>query len=81
MLVATDADAVLRNWEQIKQREKAALQGIEGSRMASLLGEIPRTMPAMLEAAKLGFARGEGGVRLAGFRRTSLTSWMRRLPS
>lgn len=49
--VATDADAVLRNWEQIKKAEK---QAIASDRSMSLLGDIPRTMPAMLEAGKLG---------------------------
>jgi XTP/dITP diphosphohydrolase/ATP diphosphatase len=48
--VATDADAVLRNWEQIKRTEKADAP----MRPASLLGDVPRTMPAMLEAGKLG---------------------------
>ncbi len=48
--VATDADAVLRNWDQIKKAEKAAAP----DRPASLLGDVPRTMPALLEAGKLG---------------------------
>ncbi|HEY0263896.1 MAG TPA: nucleoside triphosphate pyrophosphohydrolase [Granulicella sp.] len=47
---AADSDAVLRNWEQIKQAEKAAAP----QRPESLLGDIPRSMPAMLEAAKIG---------------------------
>jgi XTP/dITP diphosphohydrolase/ATP diphosphatase len=47
---ATDSDAVLRNWEQIKREEK---QG-SASTDASMLDAIPRTMPAMLEAGKLG---------------------------
>jgi ATP diphosphatase len=47
---ATDADTVLRNWEQIKRAEKEAAAGGEGS----MLGDIPRSMPAMLEAGKLG---------------------------
>jgi XTP/dITP diphosphohydrolase/ATP diphosphatase len=55
---ATDADAVLRNWEQIKQGEKRAtglLHADEaGARAASALDEIPRAMPAMMEAHKLG---------------------------
>ncbi len=46
---ATDADAVLKNWERIKREEKATDDGV-----ASLLADIPRSMPAMLEAAKLG---------------------------
>lgn len=47
---ATDADAVLRNWEQIKRAEKQA----SGKQQDSTLDDIPRTMPAMLEAGKLG---------------------------
>jgi len=47
---ATDADAVLRNWEQIKRAEKQA----SGKPQDSMLDDIPRTMPAMLEAGKLG---------------------------
>jgi ATP diphosphatase len=48
---ATDSDAVLRNWEQIKRAEKqASATAAEGS----MLDDIPRTMPAMLEAGKLG---------------------------
>lgn len=48
--VATDAGAVLRNWEQIKREEKRS----QNSEHASALDAIPRSMPAMLEAAKLG---------------------------
>jgi nucleoside triphosphate diphosphatase len=47
---ATDADAVLRNWEQIKRAEKKS----SGVSHDSMLDEVPRSMPAMLEAGKLG---------------------------
>ncbi len=47
---ATDADAVLRNWEQIKRAEKQS----SGTTHDSMLDDTPRTMPAMLEAGKLG---------------------------
>lgn len=47
---ATDSDAVLRNWEQIKRVERAERTEAQ----SSLLDDIPRTMPAMLEASKLG---------------------------
>jgi nucleoside triphosphate diphosphatase len=47
---ATDADAVLRNWEQIKREEKQASAATQDS----MLDDVPRTMPAMLEAGKLG---------------------------
>jgi ATP diphosphatase len=47
--VATDSDAVLRNWEQIKVEEKKSK-----ATASSLLDDIPRSMPATLEASKLG---------------------------
>jgi len=47
---AADSDAVLRNWEQIKQSEKKT----SANKQSSLLDDVPRAMPAMLEAAKLG---------------------------
>ncbi len=47
---ATDSAAVLRNWEQIKRAEKAAV----AHTAASMLDDVPRTMPALLEATKLG---------------------------
>jgi XTP/dITP diphosphohydrolase/ATP diphosphatase len=51
----TDSDAVLRNWEQIKQSEKNASTSPPSSALqASMLDDIPRTMPAVLEASKLG---------------------------
>jgi XTP/dITP diphosphohydrolase/ATP diphosphatase len=46
---AADANAVLRNWEQIKQTEKQA----SSSTQASMLDDIPRSMPALMEAGKL----------------------------
>jgi XTP/dITP diphosphohydrolase/ATP diphosphatase len=46
---AADAGAVLRNWEQIKLEEKKSKPAVE-----SLLDDVPRTMPATLEAYKLG---------------------------
>src|SRR5580704_13780457 len=49
-VVASDSADVLRNWEQIKQSEKKATS----SHQSSMLDDIPRTMPATLEAAKLG---------------------------
>jgi XTP/dITP diphosphohydrolase/ATP diphosphatase len=47
--VATDPDAVPRNWEQIKVEEKKSKPAA-----SSLLDDIPRSMPATLEASKLG---------------------------
>jgi len=49
---AADASAVLRNWEQIKRAEKLEAAALKTE--ASGLDDIPRTMPAMLEAGKLG---------------------------
>jgi XTP/dITP diphosphohydrolase/ATP diphosphatase len=55
---ATDADAVLRNWEQIKQCEKRAngapRMDEADARGASAMDAIPRSMPATMEARKLG---------------------------
>ncbi len=45
---AADSSAVLRNWEAIKREEKRA------AGVASGLAEVPRSMPAAMEAAKLG---------------------------
>ncbi len=47
---ASDATAVLRNWEQIKQSEKKA----SAVSQSSMLDDIPRSMPAVMEAGKLG---------------------------
>jgi XTP/dITP diphosphohydrolase/ATP diphosphatase len=49
---ATTPDAVLRNWEQIKRAEKAEAR--RGEAAASGLDDVPRSMPAMLEAGKVG---------------------------
>jgi nucleoside triphosphate diphosphatase len=49
---AADANAVLRNWEQIKLEEKRAK--VEEERPRSMMAEVPRSMPAMVEASKLG---------------------------
>jgi ATP diphosphatase len=53
---ATDANAVLRNWEQIKRSEKLEAAGARDGQdsAASGLDDIPRSMPATLEAGKLG---------------------------
>src|SRR5882757_2445655 len=53
-----DSDDVLRNWEQIKRSEKQASASQQSaspqSPQSSMLDDIPRTMPAVLEAGKLG---------------------------
>lgn len=50
---AATADAVVRNWDQIKREEKASVLPA-GAPAASGMDDIARTMPGMLEAAKLG---------------------------
>jgi XTP/dITP diphosphohydrolase/ATP diphosphatase len=47
---ADDAATVLKNWEEIKREEKKSA----GEKAASLLADVPRSMPALLEAGKLG---------------------------
>jgi len=49
---AKDAATVLKNWEEMKREEKTA-KGAK-AKDVSLLGDIPRSMPAMMEAGKLG---------------------------
>ena len=51
---AMDAGAVLRNWEIIKRAEKKSAEPAPGTQASSLLDEVPRSMPALLESAKLG---------------------------
>src|SRR5260370_20470208 len=53
---ATDSAAVLRNWEQIKRVEKseAAADTPDDAAAKSMLEDVPRSMPALLEAGKLG---------------------------
>jgi XTP/dITP diphosphohydrolase/ATP diphosphatase len=51
-----DAAQVLRNWDEIKQRERIAKPAPEGR-----LGAIPRSMPALAEAAKLGSKAAKAG--------------------
>jgi XTP/dITP diphosphohydrolase/ATP diphosphatase len=54
--VADSAEGVLRNWEEIKAAEKApgALLRSETAAAESRLDSVTRSMPALLEAAKLG---------------------------
>jgi XTP/dITP diphosphohydrolase/ATP diphosphatase len=57
-----DARQVLRNWEAIKLAEKrTANNGMEPDAIASRLGSIPRTMPALMEAVKLGSRAAKSG--------------------
>jgi len=49
---AEDSATVLKNWEAIKRAEKRSASAGKGE--ASILGDIPSSMPAMMEASKLG---------------------------
>jgi len=49
-----DASQVLRNWDAIKKAEKAA-------KPASVLDGIPRSLPALMEASKLGSRAQKSG--------------------
>jgi ATP diphosphatase len=51
-VTAEDSATVLKNWEEIKREEKRT--AAEGKPKPSLLEDIPRSMPAMMEAGKLG---------------------------
>jgi nucleoside triphosphate diphosphatase len=51
---ATEATGVLANWEAIKRAEKSAGGASTSPLKTSLLDEVPRSFPALLEAAKLG---------------------------
>jgi nucleoside triphosphate diphosphatase len=50
---ATEAKHVLANWEAIKKAEKNRLEQAK-SDSVSLLDDVPRSFPALLEATKLG---------------------------
>src|SRR5579875_3613488 len=48
--IAEDANAVVRTWEQVKREEKSSAAAPDET---SALDGVPRSMPALLEAAKL----------------------------
>lgn len=50
---AEDAQDVLRKWEEIKRREKAS-SGAAESHQPSVLDGVPRALPALLKAQRLG---------------------------
>ena len=54
-----DAKQVLRNWEEIKTAEKSATT--DHAAPVSQLSSIPRSMPALMEAAKLGSKAAKSG--------------------
>ena len=49
--VAEDADAVVQTWDSVKKAEKAARGG---DVVGGLMEDVPRSMPAVMEAGKLG---------------------------
>lgn len=53
-----DAGQVLRNWEQIKGAEKSASRKVAGT---SRLDLVPRALPALMEAGKLGAKAAKSG--------------------
>jgi len=55
---AKDSGTVLRNWEEIKRAEKA--EAAAGMRRSGL-EDVPRSMPAVMEAGKLGSKAAEVG--------------------
>jgi nucleoside triphosphate diphosphatase len=57
---ATASAQVLRNWELIKKAEKASKQDKQEAPVSRLSG-IPRSMPALLEASKLGSTAAKAG--------------------
>ncbi|QNI30231.1 nucleoside triphosphate pyrophosphohydrolase [Alloacidobacterium dinghuense] len=54
-----DAIQVLRNWEQIKQLEKNAQ--VKDEEVAGRLDAVPRALPALAEATKLGSKAAKAG--------------------
>ena len=58
-VTATDADAVLRNWDQIKREERSAQ--LECEPPSSMMDGVSRSTPAMLEARKLGSCAAKVG--------------------
>lgn len=45
-----NSEQVIKNWEEIKRTERAGHEGMQ----ASILNAIPRALPALMEASKLG---------------------------
>lgn len=58
--VAGDAD-LSRNWEEQKAHERAASAAANGSGGVSALADVPRGLPALVRAAKLGKRAGRVG--------------------
>src|SRR5262245_42811249 len=52
---------VLRQWEDIKRREKEARQAASGGAPGSALDGVPRSLPALLRAERLGTRAARAG--------------------
>jgi MazG family protein len=52
--LAADVDRLSRAWEEEKARERAAAAGEDASADHSALADVPRALPALTRAAKLG---------------------------
>ena len=50
----TTSDEVLRNWERIKASEKAAREATGDAPKKSLLASVPRSLPALVRAQRMG---------------------------
>lgn len=59
--VQGSASAVLRNWEEIKAAEKAGKSPEVSGLQESRLDAVPRALPALAEAAKLGAKANQSG--------------------
>lgn len=66
--VAGSAEAVLRNWDEIKKAEKAPKPDAEVKQEESRLDGVLRAMPALAEAAKLGAKARKAGFDWPGWR-------------
>jgi ATP diphosphatase len=52
--VFTDSTEQTANWEELKARERAEAAKRRGPEADSVLGDVPKALPALLRAAKLG---------------------------
>ncbi len=66
--VGGSSAAVLRNWEEIKAAEKTGAGPDDAGSPASRLDAVPRGLPALAEASKLGSKASKAGFDWAGWR-------------
>ena len=53
-VIAADAAAVVKTWDSVKGEERRTRDAAGSPAAGGLLADVPRSMPAMLEATKLG---------------------------